>query len=173
MAVADDWHEGNAYAAEAERRDRDHRTLPPHATTTVVQRRRLLTGLGLAVLVLVVGFVALDRASDDAIPEARPLDDAQPGDGGLTLVWTGTDCDRVDVGRTDVDETADTVTVTLYVQVPIDGCADRGEVERAHEVTLDEPLGDRRVEDGACQLPGFRDDRRCGTGRGPGLGGPG
>lgn len=64
-------------------------------------------------------------------------------------------------------ETTETVTVTLFVQVPIDGCADWDEVERTHAVTLDAPLGDRQVQDGACELRGFWDDRRCGTGRGP------
>ena len=171
--VADDWHEGHAYAAEAERRDRDRRTRRPDATVAVDQRARLVVGLGVALLVVVGGFVALDRAGDDAVSEARPLDDARATDDGLELAWTGTACDRVDAERTEVLEGADRVTVTLYVHVPIDGCSDLEEVGRTHELMLEQPLGDRRIEDGACDLRGFEGDRRCGTGRGPGLGGLG
>lgn len=156
--------EGNAYAAEAERRGRDRRTRPADATTSVRQRRSLLLGLAVAVLVLVGGYWALSSASDGTISEARPVEYAEPASDGLRLHWTGTECETVDTDRTSVERTGTDLTITLYIDVPTASCDNLEDIEHVHEVAVAGDVEDAEVHDGACRLPAFDSHPRCWNG---------
>ncbi len=71
------------------------------------------------------------------------------GDGGrsVTLQYTGGACD--DYSDTEVTERATTITITITVTTKaVTGCNDVG-VPRTTTVRLDDPVGDRRLIDGA------------------------
>lgn len=162
--MADDWLEANAYAADAERKDRDRRMRPADATTSVRQRRGLLIGLGVVVLVFVAAYWTLTSANDGRISEARPVEYAKPTSDGLRLHWTGTACETVNTDRTSVERAGTDLTITLYIDVPTVGCDHHVEVEHVHEVAIDGDVGDTEVHDGACRLPGFHGHHRCWNG---------
>jgi len=86
---------------------------------------------------------------------ARPFDDAKVGDDGVTVTIdfvSGVEpCSVLD--HVDVASTATTVTITLFEGHDPDAgqvaCIDIGVFKRV-VVTLDEPLGDRTIVDGAA-----------------------
>lgn len=148
------------HAAEAERRDRDRRTLGADVTATPRQRRWLVRGL---VALAVLGTIGLGYVvTSDPAPasEARPLDRVQVEGDGLLLHWSGTACEAANLGRTEVTEASDQVKVTLFVDTPIQFC-EGGSVAHVTEVALNRPLADRDVVDGACLLLGFVTDPLC------------
>jgi hypothetical protein len=86
---------------------------------------------------------------------ARPFDTATAGDDGRTIMIdfvSGVEPCYV-LGRIDIDEGPRAVTITLHDgNLPSDGdvaCIDIGVLKRT-TVTLDEPLGDREIVDGAA-----------------------
>lgn len=147
-------------AAEAERRDRDRRTLGANTTASHRQRWWLRLGLTVAAGLVVVGLVAVVTADDGAISEARPFLRPQVDGDTITATWEGWRCESVDPDRTTVVPTDTAVRATLYVDVPISGC-EGIDVERAVTFTLGEPVGDRDLIDGACLLPAFLDHPAC------------
>lgn len=84
----------------------------------------------------------------------RPFERAKPSDDGRTLTviyWSGVEpCSVLD--HVDVKETATAVTVMLFEGSDPDAgdvaCIELA-VKKATEIQLDEPLGDRKVKDGA------------------------
>ena len=120
-------------------------------------------GVGVAVLAAVAGLAVfagvrfLFFGLDEATPWNKPagLDDRR-----LDLTYDGRGCrDRVDV-RVEEDATAVVVTVVESVRSLVCG---EGEDPMTYDVVveLDEPLGDRRLVDGACRLGQFGSDPRC------------
>ena len=97
----------------------------------------------------------VDPNPDAVNLRARPFDAATAGDDGRTITIdfvSGIEPCYV-LGRIDVDEGSRAVTITLHEgNLPSDGdvaCIDIGVFKRT-TVTLDEPLGDREIVDGAA-----------------------
>lgn len=122
-------------------------------------------GLGVAVVAAVVGLVvfAVVRFLFFGLDEATPWDKpARVADGQVDLTYEGRDCrDRVDV---DVEEDATTVVITIRESVRALVCGDDERTSYDVSVSLDAPLGDRELVDGACRLGSFTEDERCASG---------
>lgn len=147
-------------STEAERRDRDRRELGAETTATPRQRRWLWLGLASAGLLVVVVAALVLTADSGTIPEARPFDRVDAADTTLVVHWTGPACETVNTDRTEVAESSDHVQVTLFVDVPLDGCVG-DDVSHSVELPLDASAADKELVDGACLLPGYFRDSRC------------
>lgn len=148
-------------STDAERRDRDRRVIGADTTASHRQRLLLRAALAIGAAAILVGGVAVITADDGAISEARPFGRPEVDGTEVVVPWEGEPCQTVDTDRTNVVVTDDAVRATLYVDVPIQGCERHAEVERTHTFTLDRPLGDRTLIDGACLLPAFLDAPGC------------
>lgn len=138
---------------------------PTHPAIVAANRRAWIrVGVLTAVVVLpVAGWVAITVLTRGPIPAARPLDGvAAGGSGELTLRWTAEPCERVAADRTEVVELPSEVLVVLRVVRSEDATTCDRPGERTHSVTLEEPLGDRELFDGACVAPeNLGHDPRC------------
>lgn len=69
------------------------------------------------------------------------------GERSLSVRYLGGSCE--DQRSVDVDETDESVTITITTRTFARGCDDVGNPRRV-TVTLDQPLGNRKLLDGAC-----------------------
>jgi len=80
--------------------------------------------------------------------ESAPFDKAPSVDGSVVrLTYTGSECETR--AWVDVEESAARVVLTVRTVEHSLSCSDVG-VVRTLEATLDEPLGERELVDGAC-----------------------
>ena len=87
-------------------------------------------------------------------------DRAQSSDGlVIKALYKSSACD--DGAAADVDESLTTVTITVRSRDFPDGSCTDNLVARTIEVSLNEPLGDRELVDGACALRKFEGLRSC------------
>lgn len=152
--------ESHGRANEVDRGDRDAgRGVHP---AIVRASRRAWRRVGLAALV-VAGPLAVWIAvtnNQGHVPQARPLERVEVEGTTVDLHWTGDGCEHVDGERTQVTEAQGEVLVVLWVDAFSDDCTG-DEVDRVHRVSLQEPLGDRDLIDGACLKPENRGHPRC------------
>jgi hypothetical protein len=111
--------------------------------------RRLV--LALALIAVVAGIIVLVRSEEWTGPHGRPEPWSSPRvsvDGRrVTVAYSVGGCFGSE--RTETAEGRDEVTITVLVREhPDDTCSDLAQ-ERTATVTLDEPLGDRDLVDGA------------------------
>lgn len=117
--------------------------------------------LAAVALVVVTAGCGLFSSSDDTADATWRLDPDQVIDAGtttFTALVTRLSCNSGVTGEVNDPEVTwedDQVVLTFTVSPgesdDVETCEDGGPV--AHEVTLDQPVGDRRMVDGAC-LPG-------------------
>ena len=112
--------------------------------------------LGASVATIVVAVFAWNHYAGTPVVWDR----AQSSDGLVIKVLYGSGaCD--DGAAADVDESLTTVTITVRSRnFPDASCTDN-RVARIIEVSLNEPLGDRELVDGACVLGKFEGRRSC------------
>ena len=88
---------------------------------------------------------------------------AQSSDGVVIEVhYSSGACD--DGAAADVEESSTTVTVTVRTRNFPDGSCSDAKVARTVEISLDEPLGDRLLIDGACVMRQFEGLGTCSAG---------
>ncbi len=123
-------------------------------------RRRWLgwLGGGLLVLALVtaVGLAVFREVHGTAEPVPWATVDAHGT--GLTVEYVGSECR--DEASVEVEEHSDRVVVTVLQRVGAGSCNDVG-VLYTEEGTLEEPLGDRELVDGACLSEEWRGRPAC------------
>lgn len=110
----------------------------------------VVVGLGMAA---VVGWYFLRES------EPTPWDKPAAVDGStVSLTYTGSSCrDSVEV---DVDETPTSVIITLREEIRASSCSDVG-VSYDVEVSLDAPVAERELLDGACQMAEYAGRSEC------------
>jgi hypothetical protein len=87
-------------------------------------------------------------------------DRAQSSDGlVIKVLYASGACD--DGAAADVEESRTTVTITVRSRDFPDGSCTDDLVTRIVQVSLNEPLGDRELVDGACVLGKFEGRRSC------------
>lgn len=106
----------------------------------------------LVVLALAAGWWWRGRASP------TPWDTVRIKKGTVTVQYTGSECE--DSARLEVEEDQTEVVLTVYAGSHAFSCSDVG-VTRELTTSLDSPLGDRAVVDGACRLAEFASYLAC------------
>lgn len=103
----------------------------------------VIAGVVLAAVATFAAFMWLGGTT-----EAQPWDTVEPLDGTTVRVSYGTGtCNHSE--DLEVEETPDSVTITVVVVIKASSCNDMG-VQHELETDLDQPLGNREVIDGAC-----------------------
>jgi len=121
---------------------------------------KLGVGVALLAAVLGLGVFAVIRFLFFGLDEATPWDKpASVGETTVELTYLGRECrDRVQVM---VEEDPATVLVTITESVRSVVCGEDETASYDVSVELQEPLGQRTLVDGACQLGRFEQDPRC------------
>ena len=133
-------------------------------TSPGTQRRafawRLVRVLVLGVVAIVVAGLVWTYRAGAVVTWHRATASA---DGSvLRLDYTTAACD--DGAAADVEETATTVTITVRSRNFPDSSCNDSLVRRSIEISLDDPLGERRLVDGACLLDRFIGSDGCSDG---------
>lgn len=125
--------------------------------TSMVRRRRSLVALvvtGLVVLSTIVVLVWWVLAHS----EATPWGEVEVKGTDLVVHYIGGECDRS--ASLEVEETASEVVVTVRVVGWALSCSEVG-VPRQLRGSLESPLGERDLVDGACRMPKYAQYLAC------------